>query len=191
MILMAIIIILVLFLIKVNLTSIPVIDYSTPELETFGNIRSELKYAGEMAMWEDNYTVLYYFSDFLNNKSDLEMFYSISEFNDSVLNITLVNFLDEAIQDVNITQNLTDETKQISSMPQGGTDYVNFTWFGSETNFEINITYKGSDSGNTTRQKFMAKAGPSRYLTVFYDLKLNFGESYIKDKFSVSGEETA
>jgi len=188
MIILAVIVILVMFLIKIETAYINQGVTGTYNTKVFENLRNELKRAGEITTWKNNYTKVYDFSNFLKEKKDIGLFYSISDFNNSILNITLANFLEENIQDINVSQNLTDETKQISSISEGGTDYVNFTWSGSETTFEVNITYKGSTSGNITKEIFLAKAGPKRYVTVFYDLKLNYDSSYIRDRFSISGE---
>lgn len=186
---LAIITVLVLFFISTELVHVETYEFSDPPIESFENIKNELKRSGEILTWKNNYTVLFDFVKFIKERKDAEIFYSIAEFNGSTLNITLVNFLPEAIQDINVSQNLTDETKTITSISSEGSDSVNFTWSGSETTFEVNITYKGSTSGVVTRHRYLAKAGPSRYVTIFYDFKLNFLDSYIRDKFSILGEE--
>jgi|GEM_PF-1845258 len=186
----AVIVVLVLFLIKTESTYIGSYDFSdTNNVNAFDNIKNELKRAGEITVWKDNYSSVYDFSDFLKGEKNTELFYSIADFGGTNLNITVVNFLDEAIESINITQNLTDEEDSISSINKGGSDYVNFVWSpGSETVFEVNVTYKGSSSGNVTKQIFVARAGPLRYVTVFYDLKFSYDDSYIEDRFSISGK---
>jgi hypothetical protein len=186
----AIIVVLVLFLLKVETTYLGSHEFSGKvNLNTFDNIRNELKRSGGITIWSDNYSAVYDFSDFLKDEKDVEIFYSISDLEGSNLNITLVNFLDETIQNINVSQNLTDEADSLSSLNQEGSDYVNFTWTpGSETVFEVKINYTGSTSGAITNHTFTAKAGPARYMTVFYNLRMNYQDSYLEDKFSVSGQ---
>lgn len=190
LVLLAIIVVLVLFLIKVEMTYMGSYEFSdTNNVNIFENARNELKRSGDITIWKDNYSAVYDFSKFLKEEKNVEIFYSIVDLEGSNLNITVVNFLDEGIESINVSQNLTDETDSISSLSQEGSDYVNFTWSpGSETTFEVNISYTGSASGNVTDYIFTATAGPTRYVTVFYDFKLNYDDSYIRDEFLVSGK---
>ena len=163
--------------------------FDTNNLNIFENMRNELKRSGEITIWKDNYNAVYDFSNFINDKKDVEIFYSIVDFEDTTLNMTVVNFLDETIHDINISQNLTDEIDSILLLNQDASDSVDFTWSpGPETIFEVNISYNGSVSG-ITNHTFTATAGPERYMTIFYDFKLNYGESYVSDIFSVSGKK--
>lgn len=186
----ALIVVLVLFLIKVEITYLGDNEFSeTGNLNTFNNLKNELKRSGEITIWEDNYTMAYEFSDFVTDQKDSEIFYSIVDFDNPGLNVTVVNFLDEDIGTVTISQNLTDETDVIPVLTRGSSDYVNFTSYeSSETPFHVNITYTGSSSGNLTISTFTAAAGPGRHVTVFHLLKLNYGGSYLEDKFSVAGK---
>ncbi len=190
LVILAIIVVLVLFLIKVEMTYMGSYEFSdTNNVNIFENARNELKRSGSISVWKDNYSAVYDFSKFLTDEKDMEILYSIIDLEDSNLNITFVNFLDEDIESINVSQNLTDETDSISSLNQEGSDYVNFTWApGSETVFEVNISYTGSASGVVTNHTFTATAGPARYVTVFYDFKLNYDNSYIRDEFLISGK---
>ena len=190
LVILAIIVVLVLFLIKVEMTYMGSYEFSdTNNVNIFKNARNELKRSGDITIWKDNYSAVYDFSKFLKGEKNVEIFYSTVDLEGSNLNITVVNFLDENIESINVSQNLTDETDSISSLNQEGSDYVNFTWSpGSETTFEVNISHTGSASGNITDYTFVATAGPARYVTVFYDFKLNYDNSYIRDEFLVSGK---
>lgn len=187
LVILAVITVLVLFLLKVETAYTGSYDLSgTDSLNTFENIRNELKRSGQITIWEDNYSAAYEFSKFLTEKKDSEILYSISDFSGTGLNVTVVNFLGETLQQINVSQNLTGETDTIPLLADGESDWVNFTWSpGPETLFEINITYVAGSG--ITNHTFTAKAGPDRYVTVFHDLKLNYGKSYTEDKFSVSG----
>lgn len=185
----AIIVVLVLFLIRTEVTYMGSCESSgTGNVPVFENMRNEMRRSGQITIWSGNYSSVYDFSDFLRNQKDTEVFYSITDFEDSNLNITLVNFLDETIQEINISQNLTDETGSINLLADGSGDWVNFTSSeGSEKEFHVNITYANS-AGTITSYTFDALAGPEKYVTVFFDLKLNYHDSYIEDRFSVSGK---
>ncbi len=185
LIIMAIIVIIVLFLIKTEASFVSSYDFSeSKNLNTFDNIRNELKNSGKISIWKDNYNEIYEFSNFVEGENDLNLFYCVSDFRDPNLNITITNFLGKPVWDVNISQNLTDESDVIDNLANEEYDYVDFSWSGSETNFEINVTYNCSDG--LVSNTFYAKAGTLKYFTVFYDLKMSYGESYLKDKFSVS-----
>jgi len=186
----AVVVVTVLILIKIESTYFSPIE-ERPEtnfINTFNNLRDELIRAGVIATSIQKYDPVYNFSNFINNKEDTEIFYSITDFNVETLNITIGNFLDETIQNIDITQNLTDETKSITSLSPGSMDWVDFTFSPtSEISVQINISY--TYSSNIINHTFITKTGPSkRYMTVFYDFKLYDKNSYIRDKFSILGE---
>lgn len=187
----AVIVVLVIFLIKVEMTYMGSYEFSdTSNVNTFGNMRNELKRSGSITIWKDDYSAVYNFSKFLKEEKDVEVFYSIVDFEGTNLNITVANFLEEGINNMQINQSLTDESDSIISLNQEGTDYVNFTTGpqGSPVEFEVNISY--NSSAGITNHTFNATAGPARYVTVFYDFKMNYDESYIEDKFSISGKKS-
>ncbi len=185
----AIIMVLVLFLIKVEMSYTGSYEFSdTSNINIFDNIRNELRRSGEIAIWKDNYSAVYRFSEFLKSDRDVDIFYSISDFKGTSLNITLVNLLNESMENVQVSQNLTDETDSPGSLGEGESGYVNFTHSpGAEEMFEINVSYTGSESGDANRT-FSARAGPSRYVTVFYDFRMKYDGSYISDRFQISGK---
>lgn len=186
-IILAVIVVLVLFLLRIETTYLGMHDFSGTDIfNSFYNTRNELKRSGQIAIWSDNYTAAYDFSDFVTSHRDSNVFYSISDFRGTTLNITLANFLGAEVYQVNVSQNLTNEMKTVSLLSDGGSDWVNFTWSpGPETSFEINITYAGSLG--TNNHTFMAVAGSGRHATVFHYLSLSSGESVLEDSFSVSG----
>lgn len=187
----AVIVVLVLFLIKVEMTYTGSYEFSdTSNVNTFGNMRNELKRSGSITIWKDDYSAVYNFSKFLKEEKDIELFYSIVDFEGTNLNITVANFLKEGINNIQINQNLTDESDSITSLDQEGTDYVNFITGsqGSPVEFEVNISY--NSSSGIINHTFNATAGPAKYVTVFYDFKMNYDESYIGDKFSISGKKS-
>jgi len=186
----AIIVVTVLILIKIEFGFFaPITERNEANIiNMFGNIRNELIRAGEIMSSTRNYTDVYVFSDFLSSEEDLEIFYTISDFHDDTLNITVVNFLNDTIQNIQISQNLTDETKTITSLSKKASDWVNFTSSpGSEESIEVNIAYvKGSSYFN---HSFITLVGPNnRYTNTFFDLTLKDGNSYLRDKFSTSGK---
>jgi len=186
----AIIVVTVLILIKVEFGFFaPITERNEANiLNTFENIRNELIRAGEITASTRNYTNVYAFSEFLSSEEDLEIFYSISDFYNDTLNITAVNFLNDTIQNIQISQNLTDETKTITSLSKGASDWVNFTSSpGSEEIVEVNITY--TKDANNFNHSFITKAGPNnRYINTFFDFTLKQDDSYLRDKFSTTGE---
>lgn len=192
LVILAVIVVLVLFLIKVEMTYMGSYEFSdTSNVNTFGNMRNELKRSGFITIWKDDYSSVYNFSKFLKEEKDVELFYSIVDFEGSTLNVTVVNFLDEDINNIQINQSLntSDKSRTISALSKTKTNFTEFTWYpGSETVFEVNISY--NSSAGITNHTFNATAGPAKYVIVFYDFKMNYDESYIEDKFSISGKKS-
>jgi len=186
----AIIVVTVLMLIKLESTNIYPLNerQETNVLHTFNNIRNELIRAGRITISSKNYNPVYDFSNFVYQKEDSQIFYSISDFNADTLNITVANFLNDTVQNVQISQNLTGETKSISSLSVGSMDWVSFTSSPTtEEDVQVNISYEKSSS--VFNYTFITKVSPSkRYISIFYDFRLNYGNSFVRDEFQTIGQ---
>ena len=183
------------FLVVIFLILIRIESNYTEELErakempnifiSFENINNELEKSGEIAITLENYGIIKNFCEFVKEREDFEVFFAISEFHNQTLNITLGNFLNRDLQNIQVSQNLTGETKIISSLSSGEMDWVNFTYSPSgETLIEINVTT------NNLKESFSAYAGDEyeRYVTIFYDSRLKFENSTLNKRFAVDSK---
>ena len=190
LVIMALVVVLVMFLVRTEVSNINSYEFSESNfVNSFMNIKNEFKKSGQITIWKNNYTVLNDFSSFLKERKDIEVFYSIVDYEDSGLNMTFVNFLEEDIQEIQVSQNLTGSDDSITSISSGSSDFVNFTTgsYSNDEPFQVNISYVGSVSGTAYNHSFVSYAGNGRRVTVFYDLVLNYYNSFVRDKFTVFG----
>lgn len=131
------------------------------------------------------------FSAFVDKKLSSQkflLFYSIGEAYEGNLKIAVGNFLQEAIENITVEQNLTNENTSIAQIPTGGSRIVEFD-ISSITSlkvYKVNISYTGSSSKNTFEETYTGEANSKRRFSIYYNLRLRFKNSTLRERFQIN-----
>lgn len=164
-------------------------------INTLGNLRNEYHRIVEISLSEDptiynlNHNIMdfsAFVDDKLTSKQSL-LFYSIAESKGDELGVIVGNFLSEDIDDVSISQNLTDESVNIESIGVGGSETVYFNVSPATSNgYLINVNYTGSSSDVEYEKSYRGELGSGKGFVVYYNLKVALDDSFVRDRFRIN-----
>lgn len=148
----------------------------------FTNIQNEFRESFDIGVKKDdlnqtlrNFTV--FMDERLKNR-ELDVLYSFSIYDNSSLDVSVWNFLERGMEDVNISQNLTGGSYSCGDLSSGENCYNSWSSPGETGVYHVNVTYAGS--GSETYEGWTGPKG--KYSALFYRLEFETGETQLTDE---------
>jgi hypothetical protein len=116
-------------------------------------------------------------------------FYTFSIYDNSTINVTVGNFLGRRIEDLEISQNLTDDSSSKGSLPNRKVYKEYWSAPDESTDYMVNVTYTDTRTGKRRSKIYHGESGgEGNYASLLYQIELELGSTRMTDESTVQAK---